>query len=294
MSAEVGTRGIAGKGFIMGIRQALPALLGLGTIAFAAVLAMPLQTAAQEERAVAPAPVTAQATDAVPMVEIRLDRKVIVGRIVHEDDESIRVEPIGSGAIGYRKAQVDIARRFTISLAEHQEQVGDHHLERATEGDDALANFAKARAALQKALALSSDPAADERLMRKIESVAQGRNDWHEEQMRQQQLAKIQAETELAQIEKQLAVGKMALLAKQEQALDQLSRAAVELERRTELLWTKYEDTQRKVDAIARDMDDFRDDFAQVPRDLASLKRSYERLRADVAALRASAGRTGG
>jgi hypothetical protein len=266
----------------MGTRYAVLLAAALGGVVCLGVFAMPVREAA-ESRGEAP-PAGSAADARIPMAEIRLERKVVVGRIVHEDDEMIRVEPIGMGAIGYRKDTLQELRRFSLSPSAFAERAGDYCLEQAPGSNDALAEFAKASAAYQKALILTQDPDDVERLNRKLAAVTAGRQDWHDAEMQRQEVTRAQAETELLEVEKQLAAGKLAMLEQQERALQQLGQVVTQIDQQVKFLTAAVDQMNRHVTALAGQVEEMRNDALDLDRnaDFRDLRASVNRLRRDV------------
>ncbi|KPK62249.1 MAG: hypothetical protein AMK73_06440 [Planctomycetes bacterium SM23_32] len=259
--------------------KAMPARLML--LAACLLAAVRVVALAEDE---GPAPQQAEAPDVVRMAEVVLDGTTARGKILHEDDEMIRIESVDGSTIGYRKDRITGLRRYAVSPASFHEQRGDYRHERAADAPDALAELTKARQAYQRALVLAESEADRARIQAKLQTLEAEGKERHEEAVRQEALAKAREETELARLAKQLTQEKLAALEQQGQDIVQLTRHLNDLEQKVRLLGATVERLERRIEELDDDLDrlDRLDRVFITNTVFLNLQRDHERLKRDV------------
>lgn len=220
----------------------------------------------------------------VQMVMLTLGNRVLRGRLVFEDGELIKVEPVGGGVTGYRKDSVSEIRRFTMTWRAYYEQRGDYHRERVWKTEDPPAELIKARQGYQQALAYSTGEGESARLRAKLAAVAADRDEWQRELVRKEEVARARHKTELAKLEKELTQEKLLALQRQDREIRDLAVALRETQEQSRYLLGLIEGLDRKVE----DLDDEVDRLRHLDRTFIrntiflDLKRSHVQLERDV------------
>ena len=213
----------------------------------------------------APAEAVGRAQEPIDMVELTLQRDKLRGRLLFENDESLNVEPVGGGAIGYRKENVVGIRRFTVPAIDYYVEVGTFHRQQAWKVDDAPTMFVKARQAYQKAQALADSEGSRARMDTLLEAVTTERQQWQHEMLQKEQLARARYETELARLKRDLTQGELTTVANHTEAILELQTAVRELGRDLHNLTRRivsnesFLDLKRSHERLERDVDRLED-----------------------------------
>ena len=227
------------------------------------------------------APPGAALPAAIGMVELPLEGKKVVGRVIFEDEQTIRVEPFGAGVIGYRKDVMGAIRRFTLSREAYYAEYGDYYHDRAWSVEDALAEFNKARQAYGKALAYAASDEERARLKTKLDSVLADQDAWQTEAIRKADVEKARQQAELVKLERQMTEEKLAAFRRQDQTIRELQTAMAEMQRRTQFLLNTMQDVDRRIQALERNLamiDRVNAAFLDLRQSLIDLKARVDRL----------------
>ncbi len=256
-----------------------------------AAAAEPQAEAAPDEEAVT-LDVTVE-TDEVQMVELTFPHRKVTGRLLDETDAMVRVETRTGGAIGYSRATIQEIRRFTVPAHEYYERIGDAFRETAWQAADAPDQFSKAWRAYSRAVEVSEEPQAKERLERKLEALTEERREWQREALRRHELRKAAAEADLRQLERELTEEKLATVRRHQRILEQMHEAIRELQEYSRHTSNLMENMQRHLAEVERDVDalrrrqynfvssgvfrDLRDSHHRLERRVARLERELRR-----------------
>jgi hypothetical protein len=224
----------------------------LGGVCAALVVGMVSFVHAQEAP---PARAEAPSSERVQMAEIVLDGQTVRGRVLADTDELIRLESL-HGTIGYRKDSISELRRFTVSRTAYYEERGDHHHERAWDAEDPADAFIHARRAYQQALAHAQDAVDRDRIEAKLEGVASEREQYHQEALRRQEVARARQEAALIELEKQLTEEKLRALRRQEQEIRELATAYRQVHQELLIALDRLDRIERDIAELEDDLDD--------------------------------------
>jgi hypothetical protein len=225
--------------------------------------------------------------DTVSMVELTLSGRTVEGRLVYEDDKIIRIEPIGTGTIGYALNTIRGIRRFSIPASEFDERCGEYYQDHAWTANDPPAEFVRARQAYNRALLAATDDEARTRVKAKMEILTADRNEWQQEALREQDLELGRHQIDLVVLERQLTKQKIDALARQEQQIQDLQDAVRRIEDDAQTLAGTVDDLQADVLDMAdevgnlQNLDDIyvrNDTFADLRRAHEALEREVQRL----------------
>jgi len=221
---------------------------------------------------------------AIPMVEFLLGDRHVIGRLLGETDQALRVETAAGGAIGYPKEKITGLKRYSIPTSAYYEKAGDRYRESAWESENATPLFIKARRAYQKALEAAHTDEARAHVNVKLQDLAQDQQEWRQDALRRKEMKKAEYEMDLARLQKQLAEEKLTTIRRQEQALRHIQSVVNSLERDMRRVLLDVENLQRHCEEIDDDVDDLqRLRRASVSRyELTDLKNSQRRLEARV------------
>jgi len=226
-----------------------------------------VEDAAAQEANVASAPAEAvgRAQEPIDMVELTLQRDKMRGRLLFENDESLNLEPMGGGAIGYRKENVVGIRRFKVPAIDYYVEVGTFCRQQAWQVKDAPAMFIKARQAYQKAQALADSEQSRATADALLEAVTAERQQWQREMLQKEQLEKARYETELARLKRDLTQGELTTVANHTEAILELQTSVRELRRDLHHLTRRivsnksFLDLKRSHERLERDVDRLED-----------------------------------
>lgn len=149
------------------------------------------------------------AAETVRMVEFRMKERRVVGRLVDEKEDSVKVRIPGSGTITFEKGSVRGLKRYTVSRTLYHEKLGDYYLDQTWDFETDEKEFANAIKAYLQAIAGAPEGEQKQRLRSKYKGAAEQRRAWQEESMRREKLKKTQAQAEAARLQKQLARKKL-------------------------------------------------------------------------------------
>ncbi len=225
------------------------------------------------------APPAEETRDTVRMMELTLDSRRVKGRLVRETEETIRIESLGGGAIGYRKENIREVRRYSIPAADYYAMLGEHYQQKAWELEEAPTLFVKARQAYRKALE-SAEEDRRARFRRRLEALSEERKEWQEEALRRQRVEKAAQEAELARIEKELAEEKLATVRRHEEVIRGLQSTMREVGRQVEELYYLTDALERGLLNLEDDVEDLerRDSAFITSRIFVDLRSSHKRL----------------
>ncbi len=225
-----------------------------------AVLAAALRAAGGGEAALQPAVGAPREEPAegegVQMVRFLLGSRLVEGRLVHEDVKGLRVENPDGSVIGYDKAGLKDLQRFEITPAQYHEKAGDRYADRLWDFVDDLDDFARARKAYQKSLAITESAS----VRQKLEALEREREEWQKEFLRRKDVEEAEARAEAARLEKEMAEKEAQGQAKLAETVEQQAIQLKELEGRLKTL----EDTTRlmrdRIAELRHDLERLEDD----------------------------------
>lgn len=293
----------------MARRMIVIALASLASLATA-----PTPAWGQDE---AEAPPPAQFTEGpVVMLRFKFHDRWVEGRWESETETTLKVASLTGSVIGYPRADITDLERYEISQARYLELQGDHLLESAYEQDDPAAALFKVRRTYLRALVEETDEETVNRVRRKLDLVDAEREDAQAEAIRKERLRRERAETALVEAEKSLAEQKLVELKQQREALAEMHKAFVVMQKtvatlqerqdallafagRTEEALDDLEDdvddlerrcgvfiTKRYIDdansGIKRSMKGVQDNIGALGKDVGTLRQEVDRLRAAI------------
>jgi len=221
----------------------------------------------------------------VKMAEFLMRGRMVRGKIIHEDDDIIKIQRLGAGEIGYDKALIEGLRRYTLSRSEYNEILGDHYADRTWDFEDDEADFLRARRSYQRALAGALDEKARDRLQKKLENILAERNEWQEEAIRRLQLQKAEDEAEAARLQKELTKKNLEAADRFGELAEKLQERVGRLESNSDLLARELRDISRVISDMRRDIERLEDDVRRPTVVVYSLRRSFDTLVSRVDAL---------
>ncbi|MFO7958358.1 MAG: hypothetical protein R6X33_14825 [Candidatus Brocadiia bacterium] len=217
--------------------------------------------------------------DEVQMVELNFGERRVVGRLIMETHNMIRLESPAGGAIGYDKGTIESIRRYTVPAYQYHERLGDAVRDRAWSAD-APDRFIEARRAYRRALELARKAEDRQRLEHKLENLTEERQEWQREALRREELRKAAAEADLTELEKELAEERLATLQRHEQILQQMQRFIQDMQEENRDIRYAIDNLQRRVVELEDDVDDLerRNNVFITSRVFLDLRSSHRRL----------------
>lgn len=167
---------------------------------------------AQEQQATAPAAQeqaesdekVAIGGDKISLVELELKGRTITGRLISETEEVMKVKVLGAGEIGYSKKLINNVKRRSVTRDVYYEMVGDYYANRTWDFKNDLEDFIQARKNYARALLYARSEERKMELREKYENIKKEREEWHRENVKQEELRKAEKEAQTAELEKEL------------------------------------------------------------------------------------------
>lgn len=223
-----------------------------------------------EQQQAAPA-----ATPQVRMAEFRINDRRVVGRLIDENEESVKVRIPGSGTITFAREHVRDLKSYAVSRVLYQEKLGDYHIEQTWDFKNDERDYANALKAYLQGIAASSDGERKERLRNKYRGASEQRRAWQEESMRREKLAQARAQTEAARLQEELARKKL-------DEFEALAKAVRELRSDADALYEKISGFHTRLSRAERNLDRQGELIQRNRRSLHRLYRDMEWLKDEV------------
>jgi hypothetical protein len=186
----------------------------------------------------------------IPMVRFVLRDAVQEGRLVSEDEGTLRVESLSGSVIGYRKADFKNLERFSLSPEAYYERVGDYFADQLWDFKDDLNDFARARRAYQKSLNAAPTESAKE----KLEELASQREVWQKEMLLRQEILAAEARAESARLEKEATQRKLKDLQDIADGLGTLEERVKAMEQSEKLTQARLQDIRHEIRNLQDDV----------------------------------------
>jgi archaellum component FlaC len=186
----------------------------------------------------------------VRMVEFRINERRVVGRLLEENEDSVRVRIPGSGTITFARGNVRDLKRYTVGRALYEEKLGDYYLDKTWDFENDEQEFANALKAYLQAIAAASESEQKERLRSKYRGSAEQRRAWQEESMRREKLQQARDRSEAARLQKELAQKKLDSFENLAKTVKELQSSAGQIREKTSSIDARLSQATRHINKL--------------------------------------------